>query len=501
MPSVVGQITKGAVFDKLVDVVHVAGTAHRLLYTGVDGVVNELAYGTSGQHLKSEGAATAPTWETPVSAAAVFADNAIVCGDGGARGVQDRSATISDLGVMSVPGIGDGGYTSYDLCVGNVTTPSYGMIQMGNSAIGRTSFKAGAIDLDGAVICRNISGPVTGNIEFIWTESGGGDARFALPRSGVGLATYNSRSMFLAGPAPADTDFVTVSYWQGLGHFPNIVCDTDGTGADLGVQNDIEAGGILYIDDIQESTLDAGVTVEAVLLKDGLVDGVDVAAHAARHTSGADDIQDATTSLKGIAKFNTQTFELISGEVVFGLEDSNRSHRLRLYATSDLNADRALNFATGDATRTLTISGDAAIDQDTTSGSSPTLDGTNFTGIPTAGVVTALKTESKVLYIQEPTSSDDFPIFFTPHAITIVKVWGQTDTGTLTFQLVERTTTSPGSGGTNILTSSMVADATGENTTDFANAAIAADSWVTYDSSAEASAPNKLWIAIEYTIN
>jgi hypothetical protein len=195
-----------------------------------------------------------------VTASAALTDNAVVYGDGGAKGVQTGTPGISDAGVMSVPGIGDGGYATYDLCVGDVTTPSYGMIQMGNSAIGRTSFKAGAIDLDGAVICRNISGPVTGEIEFIWTESTGGTARFALPKSGVGNATYNSRSMLLIGPAPPNTNFVTVGYWQGLGHFPNIACDTSGVGADLGVQHDIELGGTLYCDNIAESTPAAGVT-------------------------------------------------------------------------------------------------------------------------------------------------------------------------------------------------------------------------------------------------
>lgn len=210
-----------------------------------------------------------------VTAAAPLTDNAIVSGDGGAKGVQTNTPSIAlATGVVSIPGIGDGGYTSYDLCVGNLS--SYGMIQMGRAAIGRTSFKAGDIDLDGTVLCRNIDGPVTSEIEFLWAESTGGDARFALPKSGVGNATWNSRSMILAGPAPANTDFVKVTYWQDQGIFHNLACDTSGTGADLGVQNDLEVEGIIYVDDLQESTTDAGITAESVLLKDGLVDGRDV---------------------------------------------------------------------------------------------------------------------------------------------------------------------------------------------------------------------------------
>lgn len=164
-------------------------------------------------------------------------------------------------GVLTVEGLGTGGQTDYDMKVGDVDgSPTYGMIQMGNSSIGRTSFKAGNIDLDGAILVRNIGGPVTSEIEFIWAESTGDTCRFALPKSAVGNATYNSRSMFLAGPAPADTDFVKVSYWQGQGIFDNLACDTAGTGADLGVQNDLEVEGDIFTDSIKESTNGAGIT-------------------------------------------------------------------------------------------------------------------------------------------------------------------------------------------------------------------------------------------------
>lgn len=216
-----------------------------------------------------------------VVAAAVVADNAVVRGDGGARGVQDSTVTVADNGVLSVPGIGDGGLTNYDLNVGDTTTPDYGMIRIGNAVIGRTSYKVGNIDLDGTILVRNIGGPVTSEIEVIFTESTGNTCRFALPKSGVGNATYNPRSMLIAGPAPADTDFVKVSYWQTQGIFHNLVCDTSGVGADLGVQNDLEVEGDIFVDSILESTTDAGVTIDGVLIKDGAVDGVDISAHVA----------------------------------------------------------------------------------------------------------------------------------------------------------------------------------------------------------------------------
>lgn len=164
--------------------------------------------------------------------------------------------------VVTIEGLGTGGQTDYDLKVGDVDgSPTYGMIQIGNACIGRTSFKAGDMDIDGSVIYRNISGPVTSEIEHVFVESTGSTTRFALAKAGVGNATYNSRSMLIAGPAPADTNYVKVSYWQTANNiFHNLACDTSGVGADLGVQNDVEVEGTIFVDDINESTSGAGVT-------------------------------------------------------------------------------------------------------------------------------------------------------------------------------------------------------------------------------------------------
>lgn len=205
-----------------------------------------------------------------VSALAVLTDNAIVRGDGGAKDVQTSTVLIADTGVMSVPGIGDGDITNFDLIIGGA---DYGLIKMGDACIGRISTEVGAINLKGSVICQNKSGPVTGDIEFIWTESTGGTARFVLPKSGVGLATYNSRSMLLAGPAPADTDFVKVSYWQGQGIFDNLVCDTVGSGAEFGCQGNAEFEATVFCNTFAESTTDAGVTIDGTLIKDTTITG------------------------------------------------------------------------------------------------------------------------------------------------------------------------------------------------------------------------------------
>lgn len=157
---------------------------------------------------------------------------------------------------------GDGGLTSYDISVGDTDgSPTYGMMNIGDAAIGRTSYSVGNIDLDGALLYRNIGGPVSSQIEHIFTESTGNTCRFALPKSGAGNATYNPRSMLIAGPAPADTDFVTVGYWQTNNSiFDNLVCDTAGSGADVGIQNDLEVEGDIFVDSIKESTTGTGVS-------------------------------------------------------------------------------------------------------------------------------------------------------------------------------------------------------------------------------------------------
>lgn len=179
----------------------------------------------------------------------------------------NKAAAEAITGLWNFIASGLGGLADYDLTVGDVVTPDYGLIRIGDGLIGRTSYKVGALDLDGAFIFRNVGGPVTSQIEFVFTESGGGAIRFALPKSGVGNATYNPRSMLIAGPAVNDDDVVTVGYWQGQGIFHNLLCDTSGFGADLGVQNDLEVENDIYTDSIKESTPGAGVDIGAAVVE------------------------------------------------------------------------------------------------------------------------------------------------------------------------------------------------------------------------------------------
>jgi len=167
---------------------------------------------------------------------------------------------------------GTGALTAYDLTVGDST--DYGILRIGDAVIGRTNNTTG-YNLDGAVIFQNSTGPVTGDIEFGFLDSAN-LLRFGLPKSAVGNATYNPRCFLNAGPAIADSDIVTVSYWQGTGIFGNLTCDTGTDGADMGVQNSLEVEDTIFVDVIAESTAAAGVTIDGMLVKDAHITEGDI---------------------------------------------------------------------------------------------------------------------------------------------------------------------------------------------------------------------------------
>lgn len=194
---------------------------------------------------------------TGISDTQVLYSNATVLAGNAAFTFNDST------GVVTITGVGGSGLTGYDLKIGDTSTPDYGLIQTGDAAFGRVSYNAMNMDLDGSVIIRNLTAPATSNIEFAFLESGGTSVRFALAKSAVGNATYNPRSMLIAGPAVWDDEIVTVGYWQTNNSiFDNLACDTAGTGADLGVQGSVEIERFLYCDDIKESTSGGGITFQ-----------------------------------------------------------------------------------------------------------------------------------------------------------------------------------------------------------------------------------------------
>lgn len=184
-------------------------------------------------------------------------------------GLKDNfeAGTMAITGAWNFQDSGLGGFSDYDMSVGST---NYGMARFGTASFGRTSRNTANLDLDGTVVLINNAIPATSNILFAMMD-GSNSMRFALPKSAVGNATYNPRSMLCAGPAPNDDEAVTVGYWQTQGIFHNLDCDTGTDGADLGVQNDIEVEGDVFTDSIKESTPAAGVTIDGLVVKDGAI--------------------------------------------------------------------------------------------------------------------------------------------------------------------------------------------------------------------------------------
>jgi hypothetical protein len=108
---------------------------------------------------------------------------------------------------------------------------------------------------------------------------------------------------------------------------------------------------------------------------------------------------------------------------------------------------------------------------------------------------------AKIFYIENPTATDAFPIGYVPQAATLVAVRAITDTGTVTFNIEKRAKLTPDVAGTNAWTLDKQATAAGLEQTVFGAGSIAADKWLYFAASAIASAPTKLWLSVEFTID
>lgn len=180
---------------------------------------------------------------------------------------SDHTYINQDVTTTGSPTFGAGATGALDDINLYVGDPSdYGIIEVGNTILGRTSRVNANLDLDGTFILENKGNPATSNILFAMMD-GTNSIRFALPQSGVGNATYNPRSMLIAGPAVNNDEIVKVDYWQDNEDiFHNLTCNTSATGADLGVQNNLEVEGIIYTNDILESGTGSDVTINGVAI-------------------------------------------------------------------------------------------------------------------------------------------------------------------------------------------------------------------------------------------
>jgi hypothetical protein len=115
------------------------------------------------------------------------------------------------------------------------------------------------------------------------------------------------------------------------------------------------------------------------------------------------------------------------------------------------------------------------------------------------------RTVTKIFRINDPTAADIFEIGILTKNITLVKVWGETDTGTWTFNIDHRALGSAFSAGTEMLSSDLAATASSANTTSFNSsgqitASTTTPRWLGINASALSSA-TKAIVGIEYTVD
>lgn len=107
----------------------------------------------------------------------------------------------------------------------------------------------------------------------------------------------------------------------------------------------------------------------------------------------------------------------------------------------------------------------------------------------------------QTIFVLNPGASEDIPICNVPTAATMVSVTAVTDVGTVDFNIEKRDRVTPDVAGTNIWSADKQATAAGLTEISFDSGAIAAGDWLNFNSSAVASAPTKLWIAVRYAID
>lgn len=148
-----------------------------LVYGNASNVADRLAIGASGTVLTSDG--TDVSWQTPsgtgdVTAASNIADNALVRGDGGAKGIQQSGITVDDSDNLT----GIGALTMS----GNLTVDSSTFVvdtvnnKIGINSAGPNAFNANANDL---VILDNVASGQAGITVATTGGSGVGNVFFA----------------------------------------------------------------------------------------------------------------------------------------------------------------------------------------------------------------------------------------------------------------------------------------------------------------------------------
>ncbi len=159
-------------------------------------------------------------------------------------GTATPGAKLEVAGTVLLSAFSTGDFINdeYDLRVG--ANDSASVMRIGGLELGTSEDRtvAPGFTAGGAAYFSLVSTP-DGIAEFVFTTSDG-NIRQAMPIAGAGYGTLNARSGMYAGPSVMNDSIMMGTYWG----FDKLLMDTDSTGADLGVQNDVQIGNNLYVD-------------------------------------------------------------------------------------------------------------------------------------------------------------------------------------------------------------------------------------------------------------
>ena len=143
----------------------------------------------------------------------------------------------------------------YDLLVKNGNATS-SIIKLGSNVImGTLAQSIGAVDFTGAFFIKTLANPSSEKHFVVYNPSN--EVRFSISEAGPNKAIYNGGSGIFAGPWVDNTNYDKCDFW-----FWALPCDMSADGADVGVQNNIQALGSVYVGGtlIASSTLATNAT-------------------------------------------------------------------------------------------------------------------------------------------------------------------------------------------------------------------------------------------------
>jgi hypothetical protein len=365
-------------------------------------------------------------------------DNAIARFDGTTGDLQDSSVTIADTGTLTIPATRHLAIAGTDIQFGDIIGTGRTTIAFNSSS--NVAFRDNAAGIDLIVDAANIRVPNDHQIGFSSAADATTAADVGFERIGAGVIGVTNGSTG-EGNLQVEDEVYDATAWNGSLEVPtkNAVRDkiealalggsvtvgstsissgtatrmlyeaagnvlgevsgftSDGTNVTAG-SNNLRATSPRITTGINDSggneviltPATASAVNQITVTNSATGNPVDIAA------TGDDTDISLTLTPKGTGTVNVAG----SGTAgILGLKDTNGSHYLNITPGSDLSANRTLTITTGDAARTLTLSGDATLPAGTALVSGGALGtpssgtATNITGLPISTGVTGLGTD------------------------------------------------------------------------------------------------------------